>query len=138
MDNKLIINKYIKAITDVCNNINENEIVNIYKSLIATNENGGKIYICGNGGSASTALHFQTDLNRAFAITKRTMPAYCLADNVSTLTAISNDFSYDDVFIHQLKFLLHKSDILIAISCSGNSTSTFTTCINLNYGTNRN
>ena len=121
MDIKMIVKNYIESIIDACGNIDQSEISDIYKAMIATNEAGGKIYICGNGGSASTALHFQTDLNMAFSISKNTMPAYCLTDNVSTLTAISNDFSYDDVFLHQLRFLLNESDMLIVISCSGNS-----------------
>ena len=51
------------------------------------------------------------------------MTATCLADNISTITAISNDYSYDDVFLHQLKYILNKKDILITISGSGNSTN---------------
>ena len=51
------------------------------------------------------------------------MPAICLANNLSTITAISNDYSYDDVFLHQLKFILNEKDVLITISGSGNSTN---------------
>lgn len=51
------------------------------------------------------------------------MPLVCLANNLSTLTAIANDYSYDDVFLHQVKSMLDKHDVLITISGSGNSTN---------------
>lgn len=121
MKTEIFIKKYIDTVIDSCKNINYCEIIDIYDVLIKTNDIGGKIYICGNGGSASTASHFQTDLNKAFSIAKETMPAICLTDNISTLTATSNDYSYDDVFLFQLKYLLKKNDVLIMISGSGNS-----------------
>lgn len=121
MNNEMIFKEYIGTVVESCKRINFSEITDIYDVLVKTNENGGKIYICGNGGSASTASHFQTDLNKAFSIAKGTMPAVCLADNVSTLTATANDYSYDDVFLYQLNYLLKENDVLIAISGSGNS-----------------
>ena len=121
MNNELVIKNYIKTVIDICNHINYSEVIDIYNILVRTNDVGGKIYICGNGGSASTASHFQADLNKAFSIAKNTMPAICLADNLATLTATANDISYEDVFRYQLQYLLHKNDILIAISGSGNS-----------------
>lgn len=121
MKNRMIIKNYIETVIDSCKRINHCEITDIYDILVKINNVGGKIFICGNGGSASTASHFKTDFNKAFSIAKKTMPAICLADNVSTLTAISNDYSYDDVFIYQLKYLLNEKDVLIIISGSGNS-----------------
>lgn len=121
MKNEMIIKNYIKTVIDFCKCINYCEITDIYDILIKTNDIDGKIFICGNGGSASTASHFKTDLNKAFSIAKETMPAICLADNISTLTAISNDYSYEDVFKYQLKYLLKEKDVLITISGSGNS-----------------
>ena len=120
---KEIISSYIDKVIESCKLINHDEIINIYDVLIETVNAGGKIYICGNGGSASTASHFQTDLNNAFSIVSQTMPAICLADNLSTITAISNDYSYDEVFRHQLKYTLNERDILITISGSGNSSN---------------
>lgn len=120
---KEIISNYIENVIQTCKIINHNEIANIYDILIEAACVGGRIYICGNGGSASTASHFQTDLNDAFSIALKLMPATCLADNISTIMAISNDYSYDDVFLHQLKYILNKKDILITISGSGNSTN---------------
>ena len=91
MNNELVIKNYIKTVIDICNHINYSEVIDIYNILVRTNDVGGKIYICGNGGSASTASHFQADLNKAFSIAKNTMPAICLADNLATLTATAND-----------------------------------------------
>ena len=121
MNKELVIKEYINMVIKSCRSINYSEIADIYNILLQTCEAGGKIYICGNGGSASTASHFQVDLNNAFSITKGIMPATCLVDNIPTLTSTSNDYSYEDVFSHQLKFLLKDKDILIAISGSGNS-----------------
>lgn len=120
---KEIISNYIEKVIKSCELINHDDIEKIYDVLIKTINVGGKIYICGNGGSASTASHFQTDLNTAFSISLGIMPATCLSDNISTITAISNDYSYDDVFLHQLKYILNETDILITISGSGNSTN---------------
>lgn len=121
MNNELIIKNYLRMVMETCDCIDYNEIITIYEVLVRTNDAGGKIYICGNGGSASTASHFQTDLNKAFSIVRNTMPAVCLADNVSTVTATANDESYEDVFRYQLQYLLHENDVLITISGSGNS-----------------
>lgn len=121
MDKEKIIKNYIDMAVSSCHNIKYDEIKDIYDVLLETNYAGGRIYICGNGGSGSTASHFQNDLNNAFSISYGTMPAVCLTDNIATLTAVSNDFSYDDVFLHQLKYLIKEKDVLITISGSGNS-----------------
>ena len=120
---KEIISNYLDKVVESCRSLNHDEIISIYDVLIETVRVGGRIYICGNGGSASTASHLQTDLNIAFSITTNSMPALCLADNLSTITAISNDYCYDDVFFHQLKYLLNEKDVLVTISGSGNSTN---------------
>ncbi len=115
------ITQYFNTVSEVCKNLNEDEIVTIYKILCQIAERNGKIYLCGNGGSASTASHFQSDLNHAFSISCHKMPAVCLTDNFASLTATANDISYGDVFCHSLEFLLQENDIVVAISGSGNS-----------------
>ena len=73
------------------------------------------IFICGNGGSASTAEHFTNDLfDKGFK-------AICLNSNTSIMTMIANDYSYDQVFGRQLKTYASSKDLLITISCSGTS-----------------
>lgn len=121
MKKDIIIINYFDCLSKCCNNIKHSEIIKIYELLIRTVDADGKIFICGNGGSASTASHFQVDLNNAFSIARDKMPAYCLTDNISTITAISNDYKYDDIFQRQLQYMLKEKDVLITISGSGNS-----------------
>ena len=121
MNEHAIIEQYLQTFLRGCELIRPNEISVIYHALLKTTQAQGKIYLCGNGGSSSTASHFQSDLNSAFARSHNIMPAVCLTDNIASLTAIANDISYEDVFCHQLRYLLERQDALVAISASGNS-----------------
>jgi D-sedoheptulose 7-phosphate isomerase len=96
-----------------------NEIINI---LINARNSGKKIYTFGNGGSASTASHFVSDLLKT-TITKddNRFVAISLVDNFAVNSAWANDVSFDDIFIEQLKNFLTDGDIVIAFSGSGNS-----------------
>ncbi len=81
-----------------------------------------RIFLIGNGGSASTASHFVCDLNKTAKIKGlNRSQAFALNDNAPLVFAISNDISYDSVFEEQLKNFLEKDDLVIAISGSGNS-----------------
>ena len=81
-----------------------------------------QIFIIGNGGSASTASHIANDLSKGTSIPGvRRVRAISLTDNVATMTAWSNDVSYEDVFVEQLKNLVNPGDLVIGISASGNS-----------------
>ena len=97
-------------------------IEKIIKILIQARDKEKKIYTLGNGGSASTASHFVSDLLKT-AITKnnKRFSAISLADNIPVMLAWSNDTSYDDVFVEQLKNFLSKGDIVIGFSGSGKS-----------------
>jgi len=121
MNELTVIGNYINMFQKGCRLIRHEEILAIYHVLLKTATADRKIYICGNGGSSSTASHFQSDLNQAFARSRHIMPAFCLTDNITSLTAVANDFSYDVVFSRQLQCLLERQDALIAISGSGNS-----------------
>lgn len=79
------------------------------------------IFFLGNGGSAATASHFANDMSIGPRDFERPFRCVSLTDNVPILTAIGNDFGYDDIFVLQLKTLLKKDDIVVAISASGNS-----------------
>lgn len=84
--------------------------------------NGSKILICGNGGSASDSSHFAAELVGNFKIPNRNpLPVISLTTDTSILTAVSNDFSYTDVFARQVAALGQEGDVLLAISTSGNS-----------------
>jgi len=82
---------------------------------------GNKILSCGNGGSAADAQHFSAELVCRFERERPGLPAVALTTDTSALTAISNDYHYDEVFAKQVKALGQTGDILLAISTSGNS-----------------
>jgi phosphoheptose isomerase len=82
---------------------------------------GHKILSCGNGGSAGDAQHFSAELLNRFEMERPPLPAVALTTDSSTLTAIANDYSYDDIFAKQVKALGNTGDVLLAISTSGNS-----------------
>ena len=84
-------------------------------------ENNGKILICGNGGSASDSQHFSAELLNKFHRIRRPLAAISLAADVSTLTSIANDDSYDAVFAKQVEALGQPGDVLVVITSSGNS-----------------
>ena len=81
----------------------------------------GKILACGNGGSAADAQHFATELVGRFERERPELPAISLATDTSLLTAIANDYSFDQIFSKQVLALGAKGDVLLAISTSGNS-----------------
>lgn len=83
--------------------------------------NGNKILTCGNGGSAGDAQHFSAELLNRFEIERPPLPAIALTTDTSTITAIANDYSYDEIFSKQILALGQPGDILLAISTSGNS-----------------
>jgi D-sedoheptulose 7-phosphate isomerase len=83
--------------------------------------NGNKILSCGNGGSAADAQHFSAELVCRFERERPGLPAVALTTDTSALTAISNDYHYDEVFAKQVQALGQAGDVLLAISTSGNS-----------------
>jgi len=82
---------------------------------------GQRIYLCGNGGSAADAQHIAAELIGRFVNDRRALPALALTTDTSALTAIGNDYGYDEVFSRQVEGLCREGDVLIAISTSGNS-----------------
>ena len=83
--------------------------------------NEGKVLSCGNGGSAGDAQHFSAELLNRFEIERPGLPAVALTTDSSTLTAIANDYEYDQIFSKQILALGTNRDVLLAISTSGNS-----------------
>lgn len=82
---------------------------------------GGKILICGNGGSAADSQHFASELLNRFELERRGLPAIALTTDSSTLTSIANDYRYEDIFARQIRALGRPGDALLAISTSGKS-----------------
>ena len=89
--------------------------------ILATLQRGGKLLICGNGGSAAEAAHFATELVGRYAKTRRSLPAIALSSDGSLLSCIGNDFGYDDVFARQVAGLAQRGDLLVVLTSSGNS-----------------
>ena len=111
--------KYIKKLTSLLNNTDLNAVAEIITLLDNTR---GRIYIIGNGGSAATASHMVNDLGAGLKRREiRNFDVQSLSDNTPVCTALSNDIGYKNVFYMQLKDKITADDILIAISCSGNS-----------------
>lgn len=116
------INDYIALEMDILRKLDVERINAALNLLDETRQKKGRIYICGNGGSAATASHFQNDFNKGVSeYIDVPFRFHCLNDNVATIMAIANDIGYEEVFRFQLKNNLDKNDILVAISGSGNS-----------------
>ena len=111
------INGYINVVAkDLCYLKKDiSKIEDIANLIIAQSLLGAKVYIIGNGGSASTASHFAQGLCDAGIF------AFSLADNTSVTTALANDLGYENIFSNQLKNILSPDDVVIGISGSGNS-----------------
>ena len=96
-------------------------IDSIAKEWIASLEQGGKIIFCGNGGSAADSQHLSAELVGRYKINRPALAAVSLTVDTSALTAIANDFGYDQIFSRQLEGIGQKGDCLVGISTSGNS-----------------
>lgn len=83
--------------------------------------NDGKIMSCGNGGSAADAQHLSSELLNRFEMERPGLPAIALTTDSSTLTSISNDYAYEEIFSKQVRALGKEQDVLLGISTSGNS-----------------
>lgn len=116
------IKYYFERLQNTILNIDIVEVENCAKVLLDAYEKGNQIFICGNGGSASTASHFAADINKgvSYALEKR-FKIIPLTDNLSTITAYTNDLNYEIIFVEQLKNFFNHGDVLIGISGSGNS-----------------
>ena len=86
-----------------------------------TLHSGNKILICGNGGSAADAQHIAAELVGRYEAERRAWPAIALTTDTSALTALSNDYGYEEVFARQVQALARENDLLIALSTSGRS-----------------
>lgn len=118
----IFLDRYINNLKYLLENINLNTIEDIIKTLEDTINNSSKVYILGNGGSCATASHMANDLGTG--LKRRNVTNFdiiSLGDNSAILTALANDIGFENVFYAQLKDILRPDDVLVAISCSGNS-----------------
>lgn len=126
MNVSTIISENIKESIDAKNKLlNSEELSNAieYASLESMKaiEEGKKILIAGNGGSASDSQHFAAEIVGRYEVNRAAKPAIALTTDTSNITAIANDFGYEYIFSRQIEAIGQKGDIYIAISTSGNS-----------------
>ncbi|MFH1213951.1 MAG: D-sedoheptulose 7-phosphate isomerase [Candidatus Neomarinimicrobiota bacterium] len=96
-------------------------IVAAAEMLIACYRAGGKVLLCGNGGSAADAQHLAAELVSRLKLERPAIPALALTTNTSLITAIGNDYKYELVFVRQVEAFGRSGDVLVAMSTSGNS-----------------
>lgn len=122
MKKKNYFKNYLLALQGLINNIDVDTIEDVTIAIEDTIKKNSKIYVIGNGGSAATASHMVNDLG--VGLKRRgiiSLDITSLADNSSVCTAIANDIGYENIFYMQLKDILKSDDLVLAISCSGNS-----------------
>jgi len=108
-----MIDNYFNKLTDILDKISRENLLEIASLIDSCKSN---IFVFGNGGSSSTASHFAQDMNKM--LDKRFI---CLNDNVPSILAYANDVNFDSIFKLQLSKLVGAGDLVIGISCSGNS-----------------
>jgi D-sedoheptulose 7-phosphate isomerase len=119
---KNFILDYIDTLQKLLKQIDPVVVEKITKTLEETNKNRGKIFVIGNGGSSATASHMVNDLGAG--LRRRGIVWFdivSLTDNISVCSALSNDIGYENIFLAQIEGFITKDDVIIAISCSGNS-----------------
>jgi D-sedoheptulose 7-phosphate isomerase len=120
MNNGAYIQNYLDEVQDIAGRMPVADIDRAVALLYDTWENGGRVFICGNGGSASTATHFACDLAKTTIIDGRErFKVECLNDNIPLMLALVNDDGFENLFIEQLKAKLQKGDVIICISVHG-------------------
>lgn len=121
------MNHYLSNLASHFSDITPEKIDRFVEILSETIRNDRSIYLCGNGGSASTAEHFSVDLAKGVSLVlDKPVKAFSLTSNISMITAIANDISFESIFELQFKNFAIKGDVLICISVSGQSKNILT------------
>mgnify|MGYP000024192816 CR=1 FL=1 len=116
------IDDYTLLVRETIEKVDKNQLNEAMNAIFDAYERGARIYVCGNGGSASTASHMTNDFNKGICYDlEKKFDLVCLTDNIATIMAIANDDSYDKVFVKQIEGKIRKGDLFIGISGSGNS-----------------
>lgn len=116
------IEQYLSRLSDVIRLLNRDQINSAMNVIMETYEKEGRIFVFGNGGSASIASHFTCDFNNGVSLgMMKRFNFVCLNDNTPTMLAIANDHGYENIFVFQLENRLCKDDVILAVSGSGNS-----------------
>jgi len=113
--------KYFERLQQVLDGIDHSQIESFVDLLLQARQSGRNIFFVGNGGSAATSSHFANDLSIGTRQQEKSFKVISLVDNIATLSAIGNDYGYDQIFARQIKVYGQKGDLLVGISASGNS-----------------
>lgn len=116
-----IIEDYISDLKTVLDQLSRQDLLVIIETLAKARQEGKTIYICGNGGSASTANHMVCDLSKNTRVEGANRLKVIGLDSIASLTAYANDEGYDRIFAEPILSLVQPGDVLLAISGSGNS-----------------
>ena len=122
MEIKEFTKSYIERLKDLLDAVDENVVEKIVQEIENLLVNRGRLYILGNGGSSATASHMVNDMGAG--LRRRdiiNLDVVSLGDNSPVVTAIANDIGYENVFYMQMQGLINSKDVILAISCSGNS-----------------
>jgi D-sedoheptulose 7-phosphate isomerase len=120
VDNRSFIEEYLRKVRFIARTLSADDIDRTIELLFDAWENGRQVFVCGNGGSASTATHFACDLLKTTATDgKRGLRAECLNDNIPLMLALVNDDGFENLFLEQLKTKFRQGDVLICISVHG-------------------
>jgi len=120
-DTAQFASSYIDYVASVFKAIDSSEIEQFVQTILDVRASGATLYFIGNGGSASTASHFANDLSIGTHSYDLPFRVISLTDNQPAITAIANDYGYEDVFSRQLSIFGKKGDVVVGISASGNS-----------------
>jgi|TARA_B100001093_G_scaffold504120_1_gene559475 D-sedoheptulose 7-phosphate isomerase len=121
---KDLINSSIQVKTQLLNDDRlMSQILDVASKCIESLSNGGKIIFCGNGGSFADAQHLSAEFTSRFLFDRPGLASIALGTNSSAMTAIGNDYGYDNVFSREIDAIANSSDILIAFTTSGNSSN---------------
>jgi D-sedoheptulose 7-phosphate isomerase len=98
-----------------------NNAIQVVQEIVNAFKNGKRVYFAGNGGSAADAQHLAAEFSGRFYMDRQALPAEALHCNTSYLTAVANDYSYDEIYARLIRGIAHTGDVLVGLSTSGNS-----------------
>jgi D-sedoheptulose 7-phosphate isomerase len=120
---------YLDEMAETLGRVDARAIDAFADCVYAAWRDGRRVFACGNGGSAYNASHLVTDLVKTASVEgRKRLAAFSLVDNTGLLTALGNDVSYDETFTYPLEACARPGDVLVAISCSGNSPNILGAC----------
>jgi D-sedoheptulose 7-phosphate isomerase len=121
-DTQKTIQDYLDLVKETITRLDHAQLEKATEAFMRVHQQGGTVYVMGNGGSAATSTHIAGDMVKgaSFGLEKR-FRVMSLTDNMTAIMAIANDISYDDIFVEQIKNFLKPGDLVLGISGSGNS-----------------